>query len=139
MPPVLAEGRLVDSDPLSEPTVNLVKSWVRDCVENYPHCEWKEGEYVLPTRVIDVGCSDEPLALRLTDGEAKSGTWISLSHTRGGKVLFTTQSSNIYALKESIPMGKLPATFRDAILITRALEVRYLWIELFVHCPRRSR
>jgi hypothetical protein len=37
--------------------------------------------------------------------------------------------SDVEAFKVSIPYEKLPATFRDAVICTRNLSVRYLWID----------
>ncbi|KLU90403.1 hypothetical protein MAPG_10257 [Magnaporthiopsis poae ATCC 64411] len=40
-----------------------------------------------------------------------------------------TESSTIDARKECISWDQLPRTFQDAVAMTRALDVRYLWID----------
>jgi hypothetical protein len=40
-----------------------------------------------------------------------------------------TTSSNLQQHLESIPLSSMPATFRDAVLVSRELNVKYLWID----------
>ncbi|KAH8587868.1 heterokaryon incompatibility protein-domain-containing protein, partial [Bisporella sp. PMI_857] len=37
--------------------------------------------------------------------------------------------SNIKSLEEGIPFDSLPKTFRDAVMVTRSINVRYIWID----------
>lgn len=124
---MLAKGRRINENPLSDVSVGIARSWLQDCVENHRWCGRKRGKHLLPTRVIDVGSPDQ--LVRLVHGEGQAGQWIALSHTWGGVVSFTTTKGTLAAHAEEIAMGELPATFRDAVLITRALGVRYLWID----------
>ena len=43
--------------------------------------------------------------------------------------MLTTTTGNIASRRAGIPLGDMPKTFRDAVLITRRLGVRYLWID----------
>jgi hypothetical protein len=48
----------------------------------------------------------------------------------GGKInLFKLTRDNIESLHEDIPIEKLCKTFKDALLVTRSLELEYLWID----------
>jgi hypothetical protein len=40
-----------------------------------------------------------------------------------------TLTSNIEQMREGIEMWKLPKNFREAVIVTRKLDVRYVWID----------
>lgn len=83
----------------------------------------------LPKRIIDVG-DDNTHTLRLycptRDEEAR---YTILSHCWGGISPFLTLHNNIEARKQGFDIAELPRTFRDAVILTRALGIRYLWID----------
>jgi len=81
----------------------------------------------LPTRVIDVGSRTE--AARLLISEGRTGEWVALSHCWGNTLSFKTDSNNIDRHCKELRIEDFPATFRDALLITRGLGFRYLWID----------
>lgn len=87
----------------------------------------------MPTRLIDVGTTDAP-SLHLVeraDGNI-TANYIALSHCWGRptrKKRFCTYTDNIQDLKQHIPFDELPLTFQHAVTATRALRVRYLWID----------
>lgn len=55
--------------------------------------------------------------------------YIALSHPWGKPPHFCTFPDNVEAFKDNIEFGDLPATFRDAVTVTRELGVRFLWID----------
>jgi hypothetical protein len=84
---------------------------------------------ILPKRVVDVG-DDSTHTLRLyCPAEDKKARYTILSHCWGGTSPFLTLQSNIEALKQGFDIAELPTTFRDAVVFTRALGIRYLWID----------
>ena len=58
-----------------------------------------------------------------------TASYIALSYCWGKVGNLTTTSSTIAQRKAEIPWALLPNLFRDAILVTRGLGVRYLWID----------
>lgn len=82
---------------------------------------------VLPTRVVDVGNSSHPPKLYVTHDEP--GIWVALSHCWGREVRYVTESRSLSDRQEAMALEDIPATFRDAILITRRLGHHYLWID----------
>jgi len=72
-------------------------------------------------------------SVRLIETTAKDqGEWIALSHKWGPETSkhFCTTVGNLEEHKRGIPLSSLPATFRDAVFVTRAIPVcRYLWID----------
>jgi hypothetical protein len=55
--------------------------------------------------------------------------YVTLSHCWGEKHIVTTTKESLTRRKEGIEVSLLPKTFSDAILITRKLRFRYLWID----------
>lgn len=92
--------------------------------------------FQLPTRLINVGAIGSA-TVRLyetkPDDKTEDFRYIALSHRWGvstpEKPSFRTTVGNKEAHVEKIEISKLPDTFRDAVITTRALGVQYLWID----------
>lgn len=98
---------------------------------------------MLPSRVIDVGPADGSRHPYLyvpseSSNYAKlpdvSQRYIALSYCWGshlwaGKDPQITTTSSLEARKREIRMTDLPQTIRDAVVITRRLGIRYLWVD----------
>ena len=102
-----------------------MRHWIARCDTNDDKC--KARETALPTRVLDVRDQED---IRLCETGGQSGTYVALSHCWGlpGKTFITTHDT-IASMKAGFAIGQAPATFRDAISITRLLGFRYLWID----------
>ncbi|KAF1983535.1 HET-domain-containing protein [Aulographum hederae CBS 113979] len=126
-------GRRVTANAESPACLDLVKSWLRNCLTNSSDVDHSTCQPVedapLPTRVIDVGPSDGSQTPRLHRGEGSLGQWISLSHRWNNEASLTTTTRNLTEHLREIPWSSLPKTFRDAIRLTRFLGFRYLWID----------
>lgn len=111
----------------SELHAHLLAEWLRACDEQHSHPISFSAK--LPTRVIDVGGfqNGNKLRLHLTK-EGERGTYTALSHCWGGNTFCATKET-LQALCEEVQFHKLPKTFQDAVTVTRALGVRYLWID----------
>jgi hypothetical protein len=55
--------------------------------------------------------------------------YIALSYCWGTAQHFTTTSANLARMKERIHWDELPQTIKDAVTITRALGIQYLWVD----------
>lgn len=118
---------------------DLPFQWLEDCVVNHPGCRVKKrrlhdallGETVpLPSRVIDVGPSDGSQYPRLLETHGMRGTYLTLSHCWGtAGVMARTLTENLEARKRRIDIASLSANLRDAIITTRRLGFRYVWID----------
>ena len=127
----LAEKNVVSGRPFqvnanSEKCVLLARLWLDQCLKTHRDSCPSEIS-TLPTRVIDVGDSSHPPKLYITHDEP--GIWVALSHCWGREVRFVTESRNLSDRQQAMALEDIPATFRDAILITRRLEHHYLWID----------
>jgi hypothetical protein len=94
------------------------------CQKDHNSCGTSELQD-LPTRVIDVTTSPP----RLTFGFPGKGHWIALSHCWGGAVDYILTKENIRERQKGMPLVELPPTFSDAVLVTRSLGIKYLWID----------
>jgi hypothetical protein len=117
--------RIVNSDPLSEATVGLVKDWLL-CCRGHSTCKEQKSR-PLPTRVIDVR-TENP---KIIESERLVGSYVALSHCWGStEDTFSTTTRNITERKTlGLKLSQLPLNFRDAISFTRRLGYEYLWID----------
>ncbi|CAG9993973.1 unnamed protein product [Clonostachys byssicola] len=123
------KGRVPEGDPLSPISLSRIKDWHRDCLKNHLECSMNLNPY-LPTRVIDVGAADGTEEPRLLLSDEKSrGPYVAMSYCWGGVVPLRTTTNNIHDHTREIPLTSLPQTFKDAIVLTRSLGCRYLWID----------
>lgn len=114
----------------------LLNALIRHCDEKH-ECmaplEYSTLSGTLPTRVIDVGGTAERIRLVETSEEpAARGHYIALSHCWGRldpTQRFCTYAYNIAERKANIAYDELPRNFQDAIRVTRALGIRFLWID----------
>ncbi|KAK1986953.1 heterokaryon incompatibility protein [Colletotrichum cereale] len=106
--------------------ISLVNDWVKLCDTNHKSCRSEPSP--LPTRVIDVGLDGhrEP---RLVITGGATGRYMTLSHCWGSHPVICTTSETIEDHLKSLPLAKLPPTFRDAVLVTRSLGIQYVWID----------
>lgn len=134
---------------LSDKNVARLRDWITDCDQNHTNC-WPGLKYTqkgthtdektfLPTRLIDVGGVDRHPRLIVTsemqpEGR-KDGTpkYMALSYCWGSedeasKLLKTTQST-IASRIQKIEFDTMPQTFKDAVLVARALDIQYMWID----------
>lgn len=132
-PPVYNTTQISASTSSNE-TNSICNSWISDCNANHEKChQWQQsrGRWN-PTRVLDVGIGGESSEIKLfhpNPEHSESIRYTTLSHRWGQSKVLTLLSSNIDQLKERIQLDDLTKTFRDAIAITRKMNVRYLWID----------
>ena len=122
-------ARPVATDPASQESLDLVRQWHDECLKHHPKCASLFSKpRPLPTRVIDVGDAHNNPRLIATNG--KAGAWAALSYCWGGNSPFilTGQTSQGFFGGQT-PLANWPTTLRDAITITRALHIQYLWID----------
>jgi hypothetical protein len=123
-------GRPIEENSNSPLTLTRAANWVKNCDE---HPECYVGIHPLPARVVDIGSAAEDV-VRLCETDGQTGRYITLSHCWGSAKHFVTTRALLEARKSSIEYDELPRTFQDAIVVTRALGVRYLWIDSLCIC-----
>lgn len=101
-----------------------------DCLACHPHYMQIASELPkLPTRVIGVGPPHSPENPVLLVTEGSRGQYLTLSHRWAGSMITRTLQDNFQSRCRSIPWEELTKTMQDAVTITRALGIRYLWID----------
>lgn len=121
----------------------VIDPWIHDCDQGqglHKHCRPSSDsktERLLPTRLIDVGeRMDSPIRLVETSSSIFQDTvetprYCSLSYCWGiTNEHAKTTRSNLHERLDEIEMRHIPKTIRDAIRLTRALRVRYLWVDV---------
>jgi hypothetical protein len=85
---------------------------------------------VLPRQILDVGnINDKTVYLRDFGDKPSVSHYVCLSHRWQRSCPSITTQSNIENRKSGIALDDLSATLRDAILLTRSFNIRYLWID----------
>ncbi|KAK3368274.1 hypothetical protein B0H63DRAFT_565004 [Podospora didyma] len=130
----------------SDTHFEIIRQWLQHCDKSH-ECIPANAPVPIPTRLIDVG-SAHSHTVRLVETKelgsltmGKTSPYIALSH-RWGDVPsehFCTfpdsdpadpkEKNTLSQHKVAIEVSTLPATFRDAVLATRALGKQYLWID----------
>ena len=85
--------------------------------------------HVMPTRVVDVGPGDGSVNPRLYQSGGSCGQWATLSHCWGLSTTIRLTSATLDEKLEGMPMERLSRNFRDAIVVSRILGIRYIWID----------
>ncbi|KAK4216809.1 hypothetical protein QBC37DRAFT_438577 [Rhypophila decipiens] len=134
-------------EPTSTAHFQVLRQWLANCDSNKNHkhssCRPSVTEEPslttneqLPTRVLDVGLGHSTSSSRQGkvylrhSGPQEQGKWLALSYQWGPTPHFCTTVDNLSRhLTDGMEVADLPATFRDAIIVTRSLGIRYLWID----------
>ena len=109
--------------------ITLAKFWIDLCLEGHPGCPRVQTSF-RPSRLIDVGTAGHP-TIRLCERTevAAQAKYTTLSYCWGPAPSFTLKETNLRDLKHSISYDVLPKTIQDAIIVTRDLDVQYLWVD----------
>ena len=122
-------AKAVQIDPASEASLKVAKTWHRECLASHQKCtRMLSQKRPLPTRVIDVGDPSRNPRLIVTHGQP--GSWTALSYCWGGQSAFLLNketSDSFFSGK--VPLNRFPKMLQDAITVTRALGLQFLWID----------
>jgi hypothetical protein len=112
--------------------LEVIKYWLSNCDKKHTCKPLKPTvagiKARLPTRLLDVGTHGDEIVRLWATTQKDSGEWIALSHRWGFQHLSTTPET-LQSHLNGIELTALPSTFRDAVIVTRALGRRYLWID----------
>jgi hypothetical protein len=105
-----------------------IQTWISACEQGHPECN--APATFTPLRLLDLETEDKMIVKLVELQPATNVRYACLSHCWGktrSKHLTTTKT--LATNTNGIPVRELSKTFRDAVSITRALELRYLWID----------
>jgi len=117
----------------------MVDHWIHNCVSSHDTCaKTIRGNILddrrgteLPTRILLVGRSSDQDLIYLKEPCNEVGRYCALSYCWGqpGRHPPKTTRENFHKHLAGISVSSLPRVFRDAVFLTRALGVDYLWID----------
>lgn len=121
--------RPLDQD-LGPASRNIIENWIRECSGNHKQCPNPDNSW-LPTRVLDVGKypvhTTADLKLHTVHGDLEHYT--ALSYCWGGPQEVALTKASIVDRHNLITLASLLQTIQDAIITTRLLGVRFLWVD----------
>jgi len=106
--------------------VDLARTWIQDCHRAHAGCNFPGTSYS-PSRLVDVkNC-------KLIDTQQCSGPfqYTALTHCWGPNMPESgmTKTRTLGSHLRRIQFSELPRSFRDAILISKSLDIPYIWID----------
>jgi hypothetical protein len=121
---------------LSESCLSYLENALAQCLSEHQECAHGQAEFV-PTRLLDVQCDiGDHGVVQLINGntaEAISGRtridYATLSHVWGKHKPSQLLQDNLATMQHGIKLKQLSRCFEDAIVVTRQLGLRYLWID----------
>lgn len=117
----------------SDGALNLADYWIRDCIANHGDCRVNGSNDVatfVPTRLLDV--SDNKLRLvnsASTISDDSDRRYVALSHCWGKIHIIRTLKENVALHSSHVDFEELSKTFKEAVLATRKLGFRFIWID----------
>jgi hypothetical protein len=103
------------------------EKWLKEC-SSHKSCGIV-GPTQLPSRVIEVSPENDPKTPRLLESTSIVDYYVALSYCWGPNQTGLTIESNIKARQECLNMDTLSRTIQDAVLVTRKIDVKYLWVD----------
>ena len=100
---------------------------LQECLEE--HSPASEPPQVLPHRVVEILSAR---SIRLVQTQGQRGRYTTLSHRWSNKAKtapLKTHRNNLQEHFTSIPFDELSPVFRDAIITTHMLGIKYIWID----------
>lgn len=119
----------------SNATLMQIAQWMRECLTS--HTKRFDIQTVaatrdiLPLRLLDLAPDLHTDIIRLESSEPLPfhAVYVTLSHCWGGSRKTTLTTSRLATFQAGVHLSTLPKTFQDAVILTRSLGIRYLWID----------
>lgn len=118
---------------LKSNSIDRARLWINSCDRHHDCLAPHPGDRKLPSRLLYLGTKDSEIRLIETRDHGDVGRYACLSHCWGKPELmesFKTIRENYSNRLQSIPRSQIPRTFGDAITVSRALGIGYLWIDV---------
>ena len=120
--------RDIAKEPERASCLDITSIWLKECLKNHAKCnQILSSNPSLPTRVLDVSAANAGPRLLVTGGVP--GRYVALSYCWGRDASLTLKHANFEQFKVGIALSNFPRTLRDAVVVTRAMGLRYLWID----------
>ncbi|KAL6822813.1 heterokaryon incompatibility domain-containing protein [Trichoderma sp. SZMC 28015] len=113
--------------PSSNETVETIKDWLQECFTTHAECQQLQKS----NRPSD-GSLTGPRRLLHLSGKAAHPQFVeyaALSYCWGGDQPVKLKENLVKSWMKDIPYDQFPQTIKDAIQVTMALDLQYLWID----------
>jgi hypothetical protein len=122
----------VGSSPISPESISQLKGWIQECDSSHDNCSVRHTssrttQAFVPTRLIMLGPSTTEHVQLVSPTEPVH--YVALSYCWGSSEQSRTLKSNVEMRKRQLLVTRLPQTLKDAIRMTQALNMNYLWID----------
>jgi serine/threonine protein kinase len=105
----------------------IASTWIRTCDTSHENCSHPVVDF-FPTRILNVGAEGDTIRLQSSFHELAS-PYVTLTHCWGAGNILKTTSQTLNERFLGIQSSSLSNTFQNAVKITRALGLNYLWID----------
>lgn len=117
--------------------VDFLSRTYEECLKHHTACAPKQESGWIPTRLLDLqprhDSHDRVALVERSDvcsvTSAAKTQYVALSHVWGSSMPFRLTKSSYAQMKTGTSVAILPQCYRDAVYMTRKLEIRYLWID----------
>ncbi|KAI1093453.1 heterokaryon incompatibility protein-domain-containing protein [Rostrohypoxylon terebratum] len=111
--------------------------WAKDQIESHQDCCQPKnavGSFA-PTRLINVTLTGPGGDVALEENIPKASRYIALSYCWGSNAasdkIDKTTKATFSDYKRRIPWDSIPQTIQDAVIFTRRLGIKYIWVDRF--------
>lgn len=113
----------------SPESLNWAAYRLRRCLQSHSDCNVSKEPF-RPTRLLNVNSVHLDVILEDAATLPAVAEYAALSHCWGKRpITCRTTKNNYLAATTGVPWKSLPQSFQDAIIVTRALGLDYLWID----------
>ena len=117
------------NDTFSVQTQQTARKWLEVCRQTHPDCQGRADKGFVPTRLLDVSHEDRFFLVECKTTHIEE-PYTTLSYCWGPPLFVTLSWANRKEfMYEGLPMESLPRTIREGVLVTRALGLRYIWVD----------
>ncbi|KAK0648256.1 heterokaryon incompatibility protein-domain-containing protein [Cercophora newfieldiana] len=115
--------------PDSQLSFTRARRWLETCDNDHPGCRAHAvSRPYMPKRVLEIDSTSPILRARLST-HAPLAPYAALSYCWGGDQAAKTVKSRLAEYANDIPLHTLPRTIQDALVVTRGIGLRYLWVD----------
>jgi hypothetical protein len=112
--------------------LEMAAAWLRTCSTNHEVCNSNHNlaySAVRPARVLDASTTTVRLVSKVSWTTEGNPAYMTVSHKWKSRGMPKLLKCNIGEMHQALKLQTLPATFRDAVALARALKIRYVWID----------
>ncbi|KAH9214390.1 heterokaryon incompatibility protein-domain-containing protein, partial [Leptodontidium sp. 2 PMI_412] len=110
----------------------LVRQWLDECCLTHVACRAARESLPaqdIPCRLIAVGAPGDINICLKELNENSQEVYMALTYCWGGYPTEVTNIDNLPERKRNLSFASLPATIKDAVIVTRELGCKYLWMD----------